>query len=122
MPRDTGIQLVKYADRKIGDSLRTVAVLFADDCEVLYLRDDLQESYSPSQYKQIAGSFRVDINAEIHRTDKSPLEAKEALIHYHREAYVFQFPHEDCHSILLSVESSVGPQLATFIEGCKNQV
>jgi hypothetical protein len=122
MPGDTGSRLANYAYQIIDDALRTVAVLFDDDCDVIYLRDDLQDTYSLSQYEQVASSFRINTAEDIHRTNESPLQAKEAIIHYHHDVYVFQFPHEECHSILLSVESGIGSQLTSFIEGCKDQI
>lgn len=122
MPGETSNQLVEYAREQVGDSLRTVSVLYENDCEVVYLRKNLQGTYNPDQYKRVAGSFRIDIGEEIHRSGNSPVGNKNCIIHYHENAYVFQFPHDGCHSILLSVEPEVGSRLKSFIEGCDNQI
>lgn len=115
-------QLVEYAREQIGDGLRTVAVLYEDDCETIYLRDDIREAYSADRYQQVAESFRTELNTDIYGTRSSEIGEKAAIIHSHEGAYVFQFPHNDCHSILLSVEPHVGSQLKSFIEGCQNQL
>lgn len=122
MPRDTSTRLVEYASGQVDDALRTVAVLEADGCEVVFLRDDLQEAYSPAQYKRVAESFRTDLGMDTSVPGGSPVGEKRSVVHYHDRAFVFQFPHEDCHSILLSVEPTVGSRLRSFIEGCEQRL
>jgi len=122
MPRETGNNLVEYALSEVDEKLRTVAVVFEDDFEILYLRDDLQETYSSSQYNRVVDSFRTERTPERDGKATAPLGAKQSLIHYHERAFVFQFPHADCHSILLSVEPSVGPRLESFITACQNRL
>jgi len=122
MPLETGNKLVEYALGEVNEKLRTVVVVFADDFEILYMREDLRETYSPSQYKRVVDSFRTERKLERDSEATAPIGAKQSLIHYHESAFVFQFPHEDCHSILLSVEPSVGPRLESFITDCQNRL
>lgn len=122
MPSETGNELVEYAQSQVGDALRTVAVLYEDDSEVIYLRDDLAHEYSREQYRHISASFRIDLNEELHQSNTSLVDEKIAIIHYHDSAYVFQFPHDGCHSILLSIEPRVGERLQNFIEGCDRRI
>jgi hypothetical protein len=122
MPRDTSNRLVEYAKTQVSDSLRTVAVVYAESCEVVFIRKDLQQSYSAERYKEIVDSFRNEFGADAHATGESPVGEKHCLLHYHDSAFVFQFPHDACHSILLSVEPTVGSQLQTFIEGCEQRL
>jgi hypothetical protein len=111
--------LVDYALDQVGEALRTVTVLYEDDCSIVFLRDDLEASYDLEQYERVAASFRTDLGVEEHLSGESPVGRKRALVHYHDRAYVFQFPHEDCHSILLSVDPTVGTQLSSFITECR---
>ena len=122
MPHEPFIQLVEYARNQIGDALRTVAVLYEEDCEVIYLRDDLQTAYSPDQYKRVAGSFRTELSNRRSEAKSSSIGESIATIHYHEDAYVFQFPHDNCHSVLLSVETEVGSRLRSFVEGCQTHM
>ncbi|MEF8787227.1 MAG: hypothetical protein V5A45_14955 [Haloarculaceae archaeon] len=122
MPQNTGTRLVQYARQQVDDALRTVLVLYDNDYEILYLRDDLKGSYSPEEYESVAESFRIEMNAEASDWEDAPIGEKATVIHYHDSAYVFQFPHEDCHSILLSVEPRVGSRLKSFIDGCREQI
>lgn len=122
MPIETGETLVKFSKDKLGDSLRTVVVLYENDFEMVYLDDRLQESYSADQFRQVVNSFRIDLSETFHSTTDSLLGHKNCLIHSHEYAYVFQFPHEDCHSILLSVEPEVGSNLKSFIDRCRKQI
>ena len=122
MSHATGNRLAEYALSEISDELRTVTVLYEDDYEIIYLRDDLQESYDPDLYRRVVDSFRVEMSGERHLEDESSVGSKRATIHYHDNAYVFQFPHDDCHSILLSVVPSVGSQLRSFINACEQRL
>jgi len=122
MPRATGNQLAEYARGEISDALRTVAVLYEDDCEIVYLRDDLKKTYNPEQYKKVADAFRTDLSSTPDTSDETPIGQKHSLIHYHENAYVFQFPHDDCHSILMSVNPSVGSQLRSFLTECQKRI
>lgn len=122
MPTETGRQLTEYAGVQVGDALRTVAILYENDCEVVFLRDDLKEQYEPEQYNQVATSYRTKLTHDTHSDDGHPVGDKHSTIHYHENAFVFQFPHENCHSILLSVEPDVGSRLESFIEGCRKRL
>jgi hypothetical protein len=62
------------------------------------------------------------LSEAFHETSNSQLSSKNCLVHSHENAYVFQFPHEDCHSILLSVEPEVGSDLNSFIESCRSRL
>lgn len=122
MEKEVATQLEEYARNQVDKSLRTVAILFEGDSEVLYLRDDLRAEYDASDYKSVVDTFRQVPELGRTRTGDLPLGNKKCLIHYHDAAFVFQFPSENCHSILLSVEKDVGSRLQTFIEGCQNQL
>lgn len=122
MAEKSGEQLAKYAEEQMEDALRTVFVLHDDDCEVIYLRDDIRQRYTADQYKRVAESFRIDLNTAVRERTESQIGSKNSIIHYHEGAYVFQFPHSDCHSILLSIEPRVGSQLKSFIKDCQNQI
>lgn len=122
MVKEVATQLGDYARKQVDKSLRTVTIVYEDDWEVIYLRNDLGEKYSPSDYKLVVDTFRQVPELGRGVTSDVPLGDKKCLIHYHDGAFVFQFPYENCHSILLSVEKSVGARLQTFIDGCQNQL
>lgn len=122
MTADSTNRLVEYARDQMDDALRTAFILYEDGFEVLYLRDDIRKTYSADQYKRVVESFRTDPNVDTPEEGGSQIGEKISLIHYHEGAFVFQFPHEDCHSIILSVETHIGSQLKSFIEGCQNQI
>ncbi|QIO24122.1 hypothetical protein [Haloarcula sp. JP-L23] len=88
----------------------------------MYLRDDLKGKYTAEEYKSVVESFRVIPELTSDMTEEAPLGSKQCLIHYHEKAFVFQFPHEGCHSILLSVDPTVGSRLQSFISGCQEQL
>ena len=122
MPRDTATALQEFALESVGQSLRTIVVVFEADFEVEYLRDDLKDRYSATEYGDIVETFRTvpDVNEEF--PGEHSIGPRRCLIHYHQNAFVFQFPHEGCHSILLSVEPTVGSRLEDFIIECQERI
>jgi len=122
MPQESAAELEDYAHSTVNEGLRTIAILYEDSCEVTYLRDDLKGKYSKQEYYAVADTFREIPELTESKTEGAPLGSKQALVHYHEKAYVFQFPHERCHSILLSVDPTVGSRLKTFINGCQKQL
>ncbi|MFB6082978.1 MAG: hypothetical protein ABEJ94_01880 [Halorientalis sp.] len=121
MPRDTSNRLVEFARGQIGDALRTVIVLYEADHEVIYLREDLEDGYTPTRFERVTDSFRTDLGIDDAPGD-SPVGRKRAIIHEHENAFVFQFPHPDCHSILMSVEPGVGTRLRSFVSECQRRI
>jgi len=122
VPVETSERLVEFSKDKVGDSLRSVVVLYESDFELVYLADRLQENYNADQYRQVVKSFRIGLDKTLHDTAGSLIGRQNCLVHSHEDAYVFQFPHENCHSILLSVEPEVGSSLNSFIERCRKQI
>lgn len=122
MPRDTGNVLLDFALERVGQLLRTVAVIYEDDCEVIYLREDLEQRYSAREYESVVDTFRTEMRFDAAGPSGAPLGSKESIIHYHEDGFVFQFNHDDCHSILLSVDPDVGSQLQTFITECRKRI
>lgn len=122
MVEEVAAQLGEYAHDQVDNALRTLAIVYEGDCEVVYLRNDLKGEYSASDYKSVVDTFRHVPELDQTTTRDVPLGDKNCLIHYHEKAFVFQFPHEGCHSILLSVDPSVGSRLQSFIEGCQERL
>ncbi|WP_135306399.1 hypothetical protein [Haloarcula amylovorans] len=122
MPQETTARLEEYAYSNVGEALRTIAIVYEDDCEVIYLRDNLKGEYTAEEYHAIVDSFRAGPEPTEQSTDSLPIGDRQSLVHYHEKAFVFQFPHENCHSILLSVETSVGSKLRSFINGCQEHL
>jgi len=114
-------RLAEHGRQQLGEQLRTVAILYEDDCEVVYLRDDLREEYTPEAYESVAELLKVSDPAGT-ATDDLPVGERKALVHYHDGGFVFQFPRENCHSIVFSVESDVGSKLESFIRTYRNKL
>jgi hypothetical protein len=122
MPHESTAELEDYAHNTVNEALRTIAILYEDGCEIVYLRDNLKGKYSKQEYYAVADTFREIPELKESKTEDAPLGSKQALVHYHEKAYVFQFPHEQCHSILLSVDPTVGSRLKSFITGCQERL
>ncbi len=120
MPEETGRRLAEYATEHVGGALRAVVVIYQDSIEIIYLSDKLATSYSREAFTRIADSFRDQLGDHRNTSQDSPLGSKHCFIHHYENAFIFQFPHEDCHSILMSVEPQVGSNLDRFVRECKH--
>ncbi|QIO25401.1 hypothetical protein [Haloarcula sp. JP-L23] len=122
MPHQTSAKLADFAQSTADDALRTIVIVYESDCELIHLRDDLRDRYTAEEYKAVVDTFKEIPELTNDITRDSPLGSKQSLIHHHEKAFVFQFPHEGCHSILLSVDPTVGSRLRSFINGCQQQL
>jgi hypothetical protein len=114
-------RLAHHARDELGRSLRTVAVVYDDDFEVVYLRDDLKELYTKDSYANIVDSFRDIPAAQWGSGKESPIGKRKSVVYCHENAFVFQFGVSGCHSVLMSVEPDVGTKLRTFIDDCQQR-
>lgn len=114
-------RLAKYAREELGDSLRTIAIIYEDSFEVLYLREDLKDRYTRETYGDIVDVFREIPAPSWHGEGESPLGDRTSVVHCYENAFVFQFNISGCHSVLMSVEPDVGTKLRTFIGDCQER-
>lgn len=121
MSVESTARLAQYAKEELGESLRTVAIIYDDDFEALYLRDDLKSRYTKQTYGDIVSLFREIPAASWTGEGDSPLGGRTSVVHCYENAFVFQFNISGCHSVLMSVEPDVGTKLRTFIGDCQDR-
>lgn len=114
-------RLTRYARDQLQGSLRTVAIIYDGGFEVLYLRDDLKDQYTPATYGDIVEVFRKIPTADWTGPGEAPMGKRNSVVHCYENAFVFQFNISGCHSVLMSVEPDVGTKLRTFIDDCQNR-
>lgn len=107
---------------RLGDGLRTVVVATADGWEASYLRDDLRKEYDQRGYEAVVDVFRSDEAFLRPATGDLPIGPRHAVVHYHENAFVLQFPISEAETILISVSPESGRDLMTFIESCRTVV
>lgn len=112
-------RLAQYARNELNDALRSVAIVYDEEFEVLYLREDLKTEYTRETYGDIVAVFRGIPAATSRGEGTSPLGDRTSVVHCYENAFVFQFDINGCHSVLMSVEPDVGTKLRTFIRDCQ---
>lgn len=120
---DAGINRVtEYIRDQVGDGLRTVVVVRNDGWELHYLRSDLEDEYTEDEYTEVLTTFRFDESFLSPGTDKYPVGKRRAIVHYHENAVVLQFPLEEHDSVLVSLTPAAGRNLLSFIEECRRKL
>jgi hypothetical protein len=114
-------RLARYARDELQDSLRSVAIIYDDDFEVQYLREDLRDTYTRETYGDIVDVFREIPTADWDGPGDGPIGERNSVVHCHENAFIFQFNISGCHSVLMSVDPDVGTKLRTFIGDCQNR-
>lgn len=122
MVREAARRLTEFLRETVGDGLRTVVIVQPDDYTIHHLRDDLRSRYNETTYQQVVDSFRLNDPFFSPGIEGSPVGTRHAVVHYHENAFVFQFPFSAEETILASVAPEVGQDLLGFIEECRRFV
>jgi len=122
MVEETAERLAEYVYDRVGDGLRTVVIVRDDDYDIHYLSDELRREYTNDAYEAVVDTFRLEspfLSAELADT---PVGERRALIDYHENACVVQFPYSESETILISVSREAGRDLIEFVEACREIV
>jgi hypothetical protein len=122
MVEETAELLTEYVYDRVGDGLRTVVIIREDDYEITYLKDDLRQQYTEEEYTQVVDAFRLENPFQSPGLAGKPVGERRALIDYHENACVIQFPYSETETILLSVSREAGQSLIEFVESCREIV
>ena len=122
MARTAAERTAAFVHDRIGEGLRTVVLVNEDDWEVAYLRDDLKAAYGQETYTEVVDAFRLEKGFISPGTTDHPVGERRALVHYHENAFVLQFPFSQTETILVSVTNDAGRDLMGFIETVRQVV
>lgn len=122
MVRQAAERVTDYLEDKIGEGLRTVVIVEPDDFEISYLDEALKRRYSQDSFSQVVDTFRLERPFLDPDIDDLPVGERRAIVHYHENAFVLQFPFSETETILISVTREVGRDLLGFIETCRQLV
>ena len=121
MVSDAAHRITEFLRREVDEALRTVLILEADGWTGVYLRDDLRDLYDRDGYEDVVDQFR-EFSIGPKPESIGHIGKRRVLVHYHDEAFVFQFPFEAGESILVCIDEDVGQGLSTFVERCREQL
>lgn len=122
MVQEAAERLTTHLRDELGDGLRTVVIVQEDGQEIHYLRNDLRGGYTEHEFAQVVDAFRLDDALIAPEIDDTPVGERRAVVHYHENAFVLQFPFSASESILISINSEAGRHLLQFIEDCRQLV
>lgn len=122
MPRRAAERVTQALLDQIGTGLRTVVIVTPDDFEPYYLSETLRDQYSKGTYANVVDAFRLETPMFSPEIDDFPIGERRAIVHYHENAFVIQFPFSETETILISVQPEVGRELLRFIEQCRELV
>lgn len=122
MTMEAAQRVTTYLRDRVGEGLRTVVIVHADDWEVHYLRDDLKEAYTEETFTEVVDTFRLEQPFMSPGIASRPVGERRAIIHHHENALVIQFPLSTADSILISLTPDTGRYLIDFIETCRQLV
>lgn len=122
MVEDAAERVTAFVRDRVGDGLRTVVIVNEREYDIVYLDDGLRDQYTSTTFRDVVDSFRLEnplFNPDI---EDKPVGERRAIVHYHENAFVFQFPYTETESILISVYPDVGRDLLGFIDECQRHV
>ena len=122
MSRAIAQELASYLDQRAGDSLRAVGHYSADDYEIVYLRDDVRDRYSDADIKEIVKNLRWESFAKSTHEGQYHLGSLNCSIQAFVEGVVMQFPYDDKHGTLITLDPGAARQLVAFIDDCLTRI
>lgn len=119
MARHAAERVTERLVDEVGNGLRTVVVVRPTGHDVVYLDDGLKRVYTEETFGEVVDTFRLEEPFLSPGIDGRPVGERRAILHYHTNAFVLQFPFSDDETILISVDPDVGRDLLGFIETCR---
>lgn len=112
-------RLIEFLQQELDDELRSVCQSDADDCEPLFVRDDLTRSYPalaiPDQWERVAAQI------EDHPIDSlvpGSTGETQCLVGLIGNVWILILYRDETEGIVVSVDQSVDSSLTAFIEDC----
>lgn len=122
MVEDAAKRVTTFLLERVDDGLRTVVIIEDTTYEIVYLNEELREQYTPATFREVVDSFRLENPLFNPGIEDKPIGERRAIVHYHANAFVLQFPYSETESILISVHPDIGRDLLGFIDECRTYV
>jgi hypothetical protein len=119
MVQEAAERVAEYAHDRCGSGLRTVAYLADDEWTCVYLRDDLQDTYTEETYAEAVERFRTDHVEPPVETDSLPVGRRHSVVYHHDNAFIIRLFVGAGENILVSVDPDTGRSLLMFIDECR---
>jgi len=117
--RNRTSRLTEWARERVGDGLRATGYHTADDYEVLYLRDDLEDVYAPERGDTIIETVRA-LNDQS-REFADSLSVPQEGLYVFEEYLIVQFPVDEG-AVFMSLDHDVGRSFVSFISECRGEM
>ncbi|MFB6308537.1 MAG: hypothetical protein ABEH35_04330 [Haloarculaceae archaeon] len=112
LSRETAERLVEHVRRYTDESLRGAVYYLERDRELLYIREDIREMYSPEEIDAVVDDLVLEALGDIerleHRYHMGPLEC---TARWFEDGIVFHFPYDERSGVALSVDHAVASQM-----------
>lgn len=122
MARQAAERVTDRLVSELGDGLRTVVIVSPSGFDVHHLNEQLRREYSREQFAKVVDTFRLDQPLFSPGIEGEPVGERQAVLHYHENAFVLQLPCSEEDTILISVDPNVGRDLLSFIDSCRDLV
>ncbi|WP_256403825.1 DUF7522 family protein [Halorubrum salinum] len=113
-------RLTEFCQTRLGNSLRAVGVYSANNIEMIFVRDDLNEKYSGDILNNFI-STPQEIKHNFQLIDEGMGEP-EASLHLLEAGLIVQLHYPSEGLIFISMEQDVGRNFTRFIRECRNQI
>jgi len=91
----------------------------AGEWELRSLRDDPEREYDESTHGEVVEGFRLGESSPAPATGDRPVGERRAVVHYHENTFVLQFPLDGQRTVPASVTRDAGRELLGFVEDCR---
>lgn len=107
--------IAAFFRQETGQALRLVAHYDDESSDIVYLRDDLEETYDDSDFRETFQTHRADRAAAAGQSETIEAGTQHCTLRVYDSAIVFNFCQTDNVGTIVSVNPNVGRNLLTFV-------
>jgi hypothetical protein len=115
-------QFLEYLQRRAGETLRAVMLFTESNYKHLYLRDDLEESYSEQHHPKIAKRMRRETDCTYGTESELQVGELDSITLVFDEAIVLIFPATKTRGAAVSLDRGAGSQLFEFVHEARRRL
>lgn len=115
-------ELSSFFREEAGEALRVVAHYDTDSTEFIYLRDDLADGYSETDFERAFEIHRRDKEAAAHQESVIDAGRHHCTLRVYDGAIVFNFAQTGKIGTIISLDPDIGRNLLSFIMKCLHEL
>lgn len=111
-------EFVRFLLDSAGEAVRSVVRYDGDDSAVLFIRDDVADSYSPLTIETVVASLRREGERAGRQEHRYAYGGLNCIVRCFDDGLELHFPYGEDAGVAVALEPRAAQQLYTFVDDC----